>query len=41
MLIPAANLLLWAMTAFLDPQRQFLHDRMAGTKVIKSSAPAF
>jgi uncharacterized RDD family membrane protein YckC len=40
-LIPAANILLWAMTAFLDPQRQFLHDRMAGTRVIKSSAPAF
>lgn len=40
-LIPAANIALWAATAFLDPQRQFLHDRIAGTKIIKSSLPAF
>lgn len=40
-LIPGANIALWAMTALLDPQRQFLHDRIAGTKVIKSSLPAF
>jgi uncharacterized RDD family membrane protein YckC len=33
-LIPAANMLLWALTIYLDPQRQFLHDRIAGTKVI-------
>jgi uncharacterized RDD family membrane protein YckC len=32
--IPAANMLLWALTIYLDPQRQFLHDRIAGTKVI-------
>jgi uncharacterized RDD family membrane protein YckC len=37
-LIPAANLLLWALTAFLDPQRQFLHDRIAGTKVVNAAA---
>ena len=39
LLIPGANILLWAWTAYLDPQRQFLHDRIAGTKVIKV-APA-
>jgi uncharacterized RDD family membrane protein YckC len=33
-LIPAANMLLWALTIYLDPQRQFLHDRIAGTKVV-------
>jgi uncharacterized RDD family membrane protein YckC len=33
-LIPATNILLWAMTAFLDPQRQFLHDRIAGTRIV-------
>ena len=34
LLIPAANIALWALTALLDPQRQFLHDRLAGTRVI-------
>jgi uncharacterized RDD family membrane protein YckC len=34
-LIPTANMLLWALTIYLDPQRQFLHDRIAGTKVVK------
>lgn len=33
-LIPAANITLWALTVFLDPQRQFLHDRIAGTRII-------
>jgi len=36
-----ANLLAWALTACIHPSRQFLHDRIAGTKVInveKSSA---
>lgn len=33
-LIPAANVILWALTVYLDPQRQFLHDRIAGTKVV-------
>jgi hypothetical protein len=27
-------MLLWALTVYLDPQRQFLHDRIAGTKVV-------
>jgi uncharacterized RDD family membrane protein YckC len=34
-LIPAANVILWALTIYLDPQRQFLHDRIAGTKVVR------
>jgi uncharacterized RDD family membrane protein YckC len=34
-LMPAANVLLWALTIFLDPQRQFLHDRLAGTKIVR------
>jgi len=38
-LIPAANILLWAMTIFLDPQRQFLHDRIAGTRLIRFDPP--
>ncbi|EIJ46923.1 transmembrane protein [Herbaspirillum sp. GW103] len=33
-LIPAANLLLWAMTARMDPHGQFLHDRLAGTRLV-------
>lgn len=37
-LIPAANVLLWALTIYLDPQRQFLHDRLAGTRIV--SVPA-
>jgi uncharacterized RDD family membrane protein YckC len=34
-LLPAANILLWALTAYLDPKRQFLHDRLAGTRVVR------
>lgn len=33
-LIPAANLALWALAIYADPQRQFLHDRLAGTRLI-------
>jgi uncharacterized RDD family membrane protein YckC len=29
-----ANVLAWAMTALLDKDRQFLHDRLAGTRLI-------
>ena len=39
-LIPAANVALWALTAFLDPQRQFLHDRIAGTRLISFDPPS-
>lgn len=38
-LIPAANMLAWALTAYLDPQRQFLHDRIAGTRLVSVSVP--
>jgi len=34
LLIPGLNILAWALTAFLDPERQFLHDRIAGTRVV-------
>ena len=34
MLIPALNVVLWAMATRLDPDRQFLHDRIAGTRVV-------
>jgi uncharacterized RDD family membrane protein YckC len=33
-LVPALNLLLWAAAIRLDPQRQFLHDRLAGTRLV-------
>ncbi|AIY42669.1 putative transmembrane protein [Collimonas arenae] len=32
--VPMANFILWSMTIYLDPQRQFLHDRIAGTKLV-------
>lgn len=32
--IPMANVLGWAMTVYLDPQRQFLHDRILGTRLV-------
>lgn len=33
-LIPTTNVLLWGLSVYLDPQRQFLHDRLAGTRII-------
>lgn len=33
LLLPAANFALWALTSFLDADRQFLHDRFAGTRI--------
>lgn len=33
-LIPTVNVLLWALAIYLDPQRQFLHDRIAGTRIV-------
>lgn len=39
-LIPAGNLLLWALTVYLDPQRQFLHDRIIGTRLVNSTPTA-
>lgn len=32
--IPLLNMLLWTMTVYLDPDRQFLHDRLAGTRLV-------
>jgi uncharacterized RDD family membrane protein YckC len=32
--IPLANMVLWALTIYADPQRQFLHDRIAGTLLV-------
>ncbi len=30
-----ANIILWALTVYLDKDRQFLHDRVAGTRLIE------
>jgi uncharacterized RDD family membrane protein YckC len=38
LVIPLANMILWACTVYLDPQRQFLHDRMAGTRLVSISS---
>ncbi|MDO8300213.1 MAG: RDD family protein [Lacisediminimonas sp.] len=38
--IPAANVVLWALAVYLDPQRQFLHDRLAGTRLLREPAPS-
>jgi uncharacterized RDD family membrane protein YckC len=35
----AVGILAWGMTAFLDKNRQFLHDRLAGTRLIQLPAP--
>lgn len=32
--VPVANLVVWAGLIYLDPQRQFLHDRIAGTRIV-------
>ncbi len=31
----AAGILAWGLTAFLDKDRQFLHDRLAGTRLVQ------
>lgn len=36
-LFPAINCALWAMTVLLDKDRQFLHDHLAGTRLIVAS----
>jgi len=33
------NVVLWALTAFLDKDRQFLHDKVAGTRLISLPKP--
>jgi uncharacterized RDD family membrane protein YckC len=35
----AINILAWGLTAFLDKDRQFLHDRLAGTRLITLPKP--
>jgi uncharacterized RDD family membrane protein YckC len=40
LLVPLANIVIWAMTAFLDRQRNFLHDRLAGTRLVQVTATA-
>jgi uncharacterized RDD family membrane protein YckC len=41
-LLPMLNMVLWASTVYLDPERQFLHDRLAGTRLVmeQPQAPA-
>lgn len=34
-----ANMILWAAAILLDPQRQFLHDRLAGTRLVVAPPP--
>ncbi len=38
MLIPLLNVVLWAAATRLDPGRQFLHDRVAGTRLVLAPA---
>jgi uncharacterized RDD family membrane protein YckC len=33
-LIPGTNFLIWTVLVYLDPERQFLHDRIAGTRIV-------
>lgn len=40
LLVPAANVALWALAIRLDPQRQFLHDRIAGTRLVDARPAA-
>ncbi|MPQ58154.1 RDD family protein [Duganella sp. FT27W] len=34
-----AGVLLWSLTALFDKERQFLHDRLAGTRLVQLPAP--
>ena len=34
-----ASVLLWSLTSFLDKERQFLHDRLAGTRLVQLPKP--
>jgi uncharacterized RDD family membrane protein YckC len=36
----AAGIVAWALTALLDRDRQFLHDRLAGTRLVQLPKPA-
>jgi uncharacterized RDD family membrane protein YckC len=39
-IIPMLNVVLWGATAMLDPERQFLHDRLAKTRLIQAPSSA-
>lgn len=39
-LIPTFNAVLWALAVFLHPDRQFLHDRLAGSRLVIQPLPA-
>lgn len=34
-----AGILLWSLTAFLDKDRQFLHDKLSGTRLVQLPPP--
>jgi uncharacterized RDD family membrane protein YckC len=34
-----AGIVLWALTAFLDKDRQFLHDKLTGTRLVQLPPP--
>lgn len=38
LLLPMLSAALWALTSRLDPDRQFLHDRIAGTRLVIGAA---
>ena len=38
LLLPMLSAALWALTSRLDPDRQFLHDRIAGTRLVVGAA---
>lgn len=33
-----ANMLLWGIASYMDPERQFPHDRIAGTRLVQADA---
>lgn len=37
-IIAAVSAIIWGLTIYFDPDRQFLHDRMAGTRLVQTKA---
>ena len=35
-IIATISTIIWGLTIYFDPQRQFLHDRMAGTRLVQT-----
>ena len=33
--LPAASMIAWALTIYFSPDRQFLHDRLARTRLVR------